>query len=170
MAARLHRFGRAAAIRDVLVQFPNGATTAQIRTAGGMEVTAAVIGRSLQNMHAKDQVTMKMADNAILWNLNPRLRQAMAIAANRPSAANANAPLPTTSSARGRAGDSTTTVRHREQERLTLAAQVAAFQQAGGKIEVLGNTPLRGNKTRREIIEGSGPSPRRASTGQMGDA
>jgi len=159
----VHRHGRAAQIREVLVQFPTGATTAEIITAGDIKASIAAVGKSLMTMREQEQVTMKMGHNTILWALTPRIRQAMAATAS-PASNDPNRCPP--SMPRVRAGDSATTVRHREQDRHEIAAQIEAFKHSGGQIEVLGNTPLKGSKTRRQVIEGTGPTPRPATEGE----
>jgi len=44
-----------------------------------------------------------------------------------------------------------TTVQHKDRERAELADLLAAFRRAGGKVEVLGNTPVRRELSRRQI-------------------
>lgn len=44
--------------------------------------------------------------------------------------------------------------REKATERQKLAADVAAFRKAGGKVQLLGNTPTTKSKTRRQVIEG----------------
>lgn len=148
----IQRQGRAARIREVLVHFPAGATVAQIIAAGGIKATASVVGKSLVSMREQDQVVMSMGNNCVLWALAPLLRQAMAALVGRSTAAGPRCPPPMP---RMRADDSATTIRHREKDRQALAAQLAAFQKAGGRIEVLGNTPIRPGRTRREVIQGT---------------
>lgn len=155
----IQRHGRAARIREVLVHFPAGATVAQIIAAGGIKATAYAVGKSLVSMREQDQVVMSMGNNRLLWALAPRLRQAMAAMIGR-SVAGPRCPP---SMPRFRADDSATTIRHREKDRQALAAQLAAFQKAGGRIEVLGNTPIRPSRTRREVIQGTGSAARRSA-------
>lgn len=47
--------------------------------------------------------------------------------------------------------NNSTTVLHKDQERQEIAADLAAFRKRGGQIEVLGNTPLRRELSRRQI-------------------
>lgn len=44
-----------------------------------------------------------------------------------------------------------TTVQHKDRERAELADLLATFRRAGGKVEVLGNTPVRRELSRRQI-------------------
>ncbi|WP_426805342.1 hypothetical protein [Stenotrophomonas sp. SrG] len=53
------------------------------------------------------------------------------------------------------------TRRQKETEQQKLEADIAAFQKAGGRVQVLGDTPLKKAKSRRQVIEGRLPSPSR---------
>lgn len=45
--------------------------------------------------------------------------------------------------------------REKEAERQQLAADLAAFQKAGGKVQTLGNSPIdKSTITRRQVVEG----------------
>lgn len=44
-----------------------------------------------------------------------------------------------------------TTVQHKDRDRAVIAYQLAAFKRAGGKVEILGNTPVRQELSRRQI-------------------
>ncbi len=46
------------------------------------------------------------------------------------------------------------TRRQKETEQQQLEADIAAFQKAGGRVLVLGNTPTKKAKTRRQVVEG----------------
>lgn len=47
------------------------------------------------------------------------------------------------------------TDRQKELERQELAAHLAAFERAGGKVQTLGNSPIDKNSiTRRQVVEG----------------
>ncbi|WP_367346493.1 hypothetical protein [Stenotrophomonas bentonitica] len=48
--------------------------------------------------------------------------------------------------------------RQKELDQQQLAADLAKFRTAGGKVQVLGDTPLKKPKTRRQSIEGRLPS------------
>ncbi len=57
------------------------------------------------------------------------------------------------------------TVRQKAAEAEQLAADVAAFKKAGGKVQVLGNTPIdRAGISRRQVVEG-GADRRKAAKG-----
>jgi len=57
------------------------------------------------------------------------------------------------------------TARQKAVEAEQLAADVAAFKKAGGKVQVLGNTPIdRAGISRRQVIEG-GADRRKAAKG-----
>lgn len=51
------------------------------------------------------------------------------------------------------------TRRQKETEQQQLEADSAAFRKVGGLIQVLGNTPPKKAKTRRQVIEGRLPPP-----------
>lgn len=152
MSARIQPHGRAALIREVLTAFPAGATTAEIKVAGEMPESLKVIGTSLIHMRESDQVVMSMGDNCIRWTLTPKIRQAMAriksLATSQARVASRPAP------AHSRASDGATTIRHKEKDRAELERLIAAFQKAGGKIQVLSNTPLKSLLNRRQVVEG----------------
>lgn len=48
--------------------------------------------------------------------------------------------------------------REKEQAQQELAADIAAFRRTGGRVQVLGNTPMKKGKSRRQVIEGRLPS------------
>jgi len=51
------------------------------------------------------------------------------------------------------------TRRQKETEQQKLEADLAKFRKAGGRVQVLGNTPPKKAKTRRQVIEGRLPAP-----------
>jgi len=55
-----------------------------------------------------------------------------------------------------RGSHNSTTVQHKDREPEELADQIAAFKRAGGKVEILGNTPARREMSRREVNDASG--------------
>ncbi|WP_314102727.1 hypothetical protein [uncultured Stenotrophomonas sp.] len=48
--------------------------------------------------------------------------------------------------------------RQKELDQRQLEADLAKFRKAGGKVQVLGDTPLKKAKTRRQVIEGRLPA------------
>lgn len=48
--------------------------------------------------------------------------------------------------------------REKELAQQELAADIAAFQKTGGRVQVLGNTPMKKGKSRRQVIEGRLPA------------
>lgn len=148
MTARIQRYGRAAKIRDVLFEFPKGATTAEIKAAGVLSDKLNAIGTSLIAMRKSDQVTMSMGLNSIVWSLTPKTRAEMARMAA--TAAVFNRPRRALPAASARPSDSSTTIRHKDDARAAIADQLDAFRRAGGKVEVLGNTPFKSVMNRRQ--------------------
>lgn len=147
MTAKIQRYGRAAKIRDVLFAIPTGATTVEIKAAADLSDRLSAIGTSLVAMRNSDQVTMTMGPNSIVWHLTPKTRAEMvrmaaaALIDRRP-----RRPLPAASAP----SDSSTTIRHKEDARAAIADQLDAFRRAGGKVEVLGNTPFKSVLNRRQ--------------------
>ncbi len=59
------------------------------------------------------------------------------------------------------------TARQKAAEAEQLAADVAAFRKAGGKVQVLGNTPIdRKGITRRRVVEGGAEQRKAAKAGK----
>lgn len=57
--------------------------------------------------------------------------------------------------------------REKASEREQLATHVAAFRKAGGKVQVLGNTPIdRKGITRRKVVEGGAEQRKAAKAGK----
>lgn len=148
MTAKIQRYGRAAKIRDVLFAIPTGATTAEIKAAADLSDRLSAIGTSLIAMRKSDQVTMAMGPNSIIWHLTPKTRAEMARMAA--TAAVFNRPRRALPAASARPSDSSTTIRHKEDARVAIADQLDAFRRAGGKVEVLGNTPFKSVMNRRQ--------------------
>lgn len=48
--------------------------------------------------------------------------------------------------------------RQKELDQRQLEAGLAKFRKAGGKVQILGDTPLKKAKTRRQVIEGRLPA------------
>lgn len=58
------------------------------------------------------------------------------------------------------------TARQKAAEAEQLAADVAAFRKAGGKVQVLGNTPIdRSGISRRQVVEGGADRRKAAKKG-----
>lgn len=51
-----------------------------------------------------------------------------------------------------------TTVQHKDRERAELADLLAAFKRAGGKVQVLANTPVRRELSRRQVNDAAAAS------------
>lgn len=51
-----------------------------------------------------------------------------------------------------------TTCMHKDKERQRIAADLAAYRKSGGQIEVLGNTPVRQELSRRQINDAAAAS------------
>lgn len=51
-----------------------------------------------------------------------------------------------------------TTFMHKDKERQRIAADLAAYRKSGGQIEVLGNTPVRQELSRRQINDAAAAS------------
>lgn len=47
--------------------------------------------------------------------------------------------------------NNSTTVLHKDKERQRIAAELCAYRARGGRIQVLGNTPMRRELSRRQI-------------------
>lgn len=59
------------------------------------------------------------------------------------------------------------TARQKAAEAEQLAADVAAFRKAGGKVQVLGNTPIdKGSISRRQVVEGGAEQRKAAKAGK----
>lgn len=58
------------------------------------------------------------------------------------------------------------TARDKAQQAEQLAADIAEFQRAGGKVQILGNTRIdKGSISRRQVIEGGAESRKAAKKG-----
>jgi len=147
VTARIQKYGRAAKIRDVLFAIPTGATTVEIKAAADLSDGLSAIGTSLVAMRKSDQVTMTMGPNSIIWHLTPKTRAEMARLAATAAVFNRPRRAPPAPSARP--SDSSTTIRHKDDARTEIAAQLESFRRAGGKIEILGHTPLKSVPNRR---------------------
>lgn len=153
MAGKIHSFGRTAKLRGLLLDRPEGAPTDELLSAGGFDCTKRQLHDSLKAMTASGQVCESRTGGRILWVLSDTMRRLMLT----PELIN-----PPTRAAVGKVmrpsrsiSTHSTTIQHKEAERLELAAKIERFCAKGGRIEVLGATPIRPNLSRRQINHGS---------------
>jgi hypothetical protein len=152
MTGKIQRFGRAAQIRGLLAALPAGATDEQL-LAAGLECSIKQLNNSLNAMCDSEQVRSTTVAGNRVWSLTTAMLKHMRGDSNgaepsRQSAARVMRSAPTGS-------NNSTTVLHKDEERQKLAHLVRAFQKAGGKIEVLGNTGIRPCLSRRQINDAS---------------
>lgn len=163
MTARIQRFGRAAQIRTYLATLPpnEGATAEQIIAGARLDCTNGKLSSSLSAMCDTGQAVALTWKGKRTWALSGAMHKLMRAQDTQPTrraAASAARPMPTGS-------NNSTTVLHKDQERQELAHLLAEFRKRGGKIEVLGTTPIRAHMTRRQVNDADGDSRRaRASS------
>ncbi|RXK68639.1 hypothetical protein ERT44_05315 [Stenotrophomonas sp. MA5] len=142
--------GRAAALRQILALMPDGATAAELKIAGNLEASHKVISCTLVGMRRTKQVTVEMNGVRGIWKLTPEMQRQYSQPPQAPAPPRRQlSPIPHRSSGAVVSPD------QKEIERLQLADEIAAFEAAGGVIEVLGNTPLRPLMSRRAANQGS---------------
>ena len=149
MAGKIHSFGRTAKLRGLLLDRPEGAPTDELLSAGGFDCTKRQLHDSLKAMTASGQVCESRSGGRILWVLSDTMRRLMLTPelVDPPTrAAVENVMRPSRS-----ISTHSTTIQHKEAERLELAAKIERFCAQGGRIEVLGATPIRPNLSRRQI-------------------
>ncbi|MCK6230993.1 hypothetical protein [Stenotrophomonas indicatrix] len=137
MSARPQQIGRAAAVRNVLGRFPQGATVEQIKAAGHINASNQAISYTLSGLARSGQAMCHRSGVRGIWRLASHVQHAIA-PLRAPPARDRSAVGQLTG-----VSDAATTIRHREVDRQQLAEDVDAFLAAGGQIEVLGHTPLR---------------------------
>lgn len=141
--------GRAAIIRRILALMPNGATVAELKVVGNLEASHKIIGCTLAGMRRGEQVTVEMDGVRGIWKLTPELLRQYSLPPKSPAP-----PRRQMGPLAQRLSESAPTQEQKDIERQQIAAEIAAFQAGGGVIEVLGNTPLRPQLNRRQVIEG----------------
>ncbi len=151
MSGRPQQTGRAAEVRRVLSMFPQGATVAQIKTAGRINGTHQAIGYTLKGLARSGQAICHRSGVRGIWRLSSHTQHAIAPLRAAPVRVQpACTPSPLTG-----VSDAATTIRYRELDRQQLAEDLDAFLAAGGHIEVLGHTPLRPLMSRHAANHGS---------------
>lgn len=151
MSARPQQTGRAAEVRRVLSMFPQGATVAQIKTAGRIKGTHQAIGYTLKGLARSGQAICHRSGVRGIWRLSGHTQHAIAPLRAAPPRVQPTCEVgPITG-----VSDAATTIRHREFDRQQLADDLDAFLAAGGHIEVLGHTPLRPLTSRHAANHGS---------------
>lgn len=165
MTAKIQRHGRAAEIRALLLDRPAGATAEQL-LAAGIDCSTKQLNSSLAAMCDTGQVQASINRGDRIWMLTPTMHRLMRtpdarVQPTRAAAARVMRSVPTGS-------HNSTTVQHKDRDRAEIADQLAAFRRAGGKVEVLGNTPTRREMTRREINDASGSQRLAQATAQRG--
>lgn len=152
MTGKIQHFGRAAQIRGLLAGLPAGATDEQL-LAAGLECSLKQLNNSLNAMCDSEQVRSTTVAGNRVWSLTTAMQKLMrgdsdGAEPSREAAARVMRSAPTGS-------NNCTTVLHKDEERQKLAQLMRAFQMAGGKIEVLGNTGIRPCLSRRQINDAS---------------
>ncbi|WP_448130698.1 hypothetical protein [Stenotrophomonas rhizophila] len=160
MSAKIQQFGRAAAIRALLLDLPAGASVEELLAAGTLACTLKQLNSSLAAMRDTGQVQASITKGNRVWMLTATMHRLMRnpdarVEPTRAAVARVMRSAPTGS-------HNSTTVQHKDRDRAEIADQLAAFKSAGGKVEILGNTPVRQELSRRQINDASAAS--RAAT------
>lgn len=156
MSAKIQQFGRAAAIRTLLLDLPAGASADELLAAGTLTCTLKQLNSSLAAMRDTGQVQASVTKGNRVWMLTTTMHRLMRtpdarVEPTRAAVARVMRSAPTGS-------HNSTTVQHKDRERAVIADQLAAFRRAGGKVEVLGNTPVRQELSRRQINDAAAAS------------
>lgn len=149
MPRKIRSFGRSATLRKLLLDCPAGATADALLGAGQFDCTHKQLHDTLKGMCAAGQVSETRKAGARLWILTDAMRRLMLTPdlVHPPTHAAVAKVMPPSRSI----STHSTTIQHKEAERQQLAAELARFRAQGGQIEVLDNTPLRPESTRRQI-------------------
>ncbi|RRU17153.1 hypothetical protein [Stenotrophomonas sp. 278] len=149
MADKIHSFGRTARLRGLLLDRPDGAPTDELLMAGGFDCTKRQLHDSLKAMTASGQVCEIKRAGRILWVLSDTMRRLMLTPEliNPPTRTAVEKVMQPSQSI----STHSTTIQHKEAERLELAAKIQRFCAQGGCVEVLGASPIRPNLSRRQI-------------------
>lgn len=156
MSAKIQQFGRAAAIRALLLDLPAGASDEELLASGKLTCTHKQLNSSLAAMRDTGQVQVSITKGNRVWMLTPTMHRLMRtpdarVEPTRAAVARVMRSAPTGS-------HNSTTVQHKDRDRAVIADQLAAFKRAGGKVEILGNTPVRQELSRRQINDGAAAS------------
>lgn len=156
MSVKIQQFGRAAAIRTLLLDLPAGASADELLAAGTLTCTLKQLNGSLAAMRDTGQVQASVTKGNRVWMLTTTMHRLMRtpdarVEPTRAAVARVMRSAPTGS-------HNSTTVQHKDRERAVIADQLAAFRRAGGKVEVLGNTPVRQELSRRQINDAAAAS------------
>ncbi len=149
MAGKTRSFARTATLRTLLLDRPEGASTEGLLTVGRFDCTQEQLDYTLHAMCATGQLCETTKAGARLWLLSDRTRRLMlapdAVIPRTRSMDELDLPPSRSISTHA------TSIRHKEAERQELAAAVARFRSQGGEIQVMENTPLRPDQSRRQI-------------------
>ncbi len=153
MSGKLLTTGRAGRIRAVLLLFPEGATAAQVHTAGDFDCNVIAVNDALAAMRRAELVSQKVSGAQRLWRLTPRtvvlMRRAEQAAKQKHATAARRAPAPVDTAA-----FASTSIQRKDLERAQLKKEMDEFKRRGGRVQVLGNTPIRKDKTYRASQSG----------------
>lgn len=156
MSAKIQQFGRAAAIRALLLDRSAGASDEELLAAGTLTCTLKQLNSSLAAMRDTGQVQVSITKGIKVWMLTTTMHRLMRtpdarVEPTRAAVARVMRSAPTGS-------HNSTTVQHKDRDRAEIADQLAAFRRAGGKVELLGNTPVRQELSRRQINDAAAAS------------
>jgi len=149
MSAKIQQFGRAAAIRTLLLDLPAGASAEELLAAGTLTCTLKQLNSSLGAMRDTGQVQSSITKGNRIWMLTTTMHRLMRTPDARVEPSRAAVTRVIRSAPTG--SHNSTTVQHKDRDRAVIADQLAAFRRAGGKVEILGNTPVRQELSRRQI-------------------
>jgi len=156
MSAKIQQFGRAAAIRALLLDLPAGASVEELLAAGTLTCSLKQLSSSLAAMRDTGQLQASITKGNRVWLLTPTMHRLMRTPDARVEPTRAAVVRVMRSAPTG--SHNSTTVQHKDRERAEIAEQLAAFKRAGGKVEVLGNTPVRQELSRRQINDAAAAS------------
>jgi hypothetical protein len=156
MSAKIQQFGRAAAIRALLLDRPAGASDEELLASGTLTCTLKQLNSSLAAMRDTGQVQVSITKGNRVWMLTTTMHRLMRTPDARVEPIRAAVARVMRSAPTG--SHNSTTVQHKDRERAVIADQLAAFKRAGGKVEILGNTPDRQELSRRQINDAAAAS------------
>jgi len=148
MTAKIQRHCRAAVIRALLLDRPAGATAEQL-LATGIDCSLKQLNNSLGAMFDANQLRATVTAGNKVWFLTTAMRKLMRgveYQVGTPAAASARLER-----SKPTGSNNSTAVLHKDRERHELATLLADFRKGGGKIEVIGDTPVRPELSRRQI-------------------
>ncbi len=156
MSAKIQQFGRAAAIRALLLDRPAGASDEELLASGTLTCTLKQLNSSLAAMRDTGQVQVSVTKGNRVWMLTTTMHRLMRTPDARVEPTRAAVTRVMRSAPTG--SHNSTTVQHKDRDRAVIADQLAAFKRAGGKVEILGNTPVRQELSRRQINDAAAAS------------